>query len=256
MNLSSPLMRFVAKTAITLVVLVVLGFLFDKVIMPFYTLGGEIVKVPNVCSLSINEAEAKLSQSGLAPKLGYNRYDKTRELNTVLSQNPTAGSSVKKGRHVYLSVNKKSQKPISLPDYKGRIITDVKLSLEKIGLELGEINYSIIYSEDQDGMVLSQSIPPKTLLAGGTEVNFTVGKMAVESGQKQSLVPDLTGVSLSEAQKIIIDNSFSLGNVSFRFSSSLIPNTIINQKPASGQVAPLGKPIDIVVATDKQTPIN
>jgi len=253
MNLSSPVMRFVKKSAITIVALVVLGVFMDKVVMPIYTSGGEIVKVPNVKELETESANKKLIQTGLVPKIGYNRYDKTKPINTVLNQNPVAGSSVKQGRHVYLSINKPSEKPIELPDYQGRALTDIKVSLEKLGIDMGEVNYSVVYDEDQDGIILSQSIPPKTILDPGTRVNFTVGKMAEQSGQKQSLIPDLTGISLREAQNIIINNGFSMGDVSFRYSTSLIPNTIINQKPESGAVAPLGKPIEIVVATDKKS---
>ncbi len=256
MNFRSPFIRFLYKSALTIVLLIGFALLMDKVVMPLYTSGGSIVKVPDVRELDRDSAMAALTKAGLIPKSGYNRYDKTRELNTVLNQNPVAGSEVKRGRHVYLSVNKKSEKPVGLPDYKGRALSDIKVSLEKLGLEMGNIAYSVVYDEDKDGLILSQSIPPKTLLDPGTKIGFTVGKMAESSGQKQSLIPELTGTSLREAQKIIVSNSFTMGAVSFRYSTKLIPNTIINQSPEAGQVAPLGKPINIVVATDKQSSIN
>ncbi|ACF14834.1 PASTA domain containing protein [Chloroherpeton thalassium ATCC 35110] len=238
---------------VTIFLLFTLAVLFDKVVMPFYVKGGDIVKVPEVAGLDFEAAKSTLLKANLEPRLGYSRYDERYQLNAVLSQNPQAGEKVKAGRHVYLSVNTKNQPPSPLPDLRGRTLADATLSLERIGLSVGTVTYSVVYKEDEDGIVLSQSVPPNALLKAGTPVSFSIGKMAEEDGEKQSLIPDVTGRSLSEAQKLIVSSGYSLGKVSFRYSVALVPNTIIEQNPKQGEVAPLGKPIDISVVTDDKS---
>jgi len=38
--------------------------------------------------------------------------------------------------------------------------------------------------------------------------------------------------------------------VQYRYSTSLVPNTVIAQSPKQGELAPLGKPVDLVVSTN------
>jgi len=257
MNVKNVRELFTSKVAIqfyvTIFLLIVVVIIFDRVVMPLYVKGGDVIKVPNVTSLDFEKAKDVLLKVNLAPKLGYSRYDQRYKLNTVLSQNPLAGEEVKEGRHVYLSVNTKNQPPTPLPDLRGRTLTDAKMSLMRIGLKVGKVTYSVVYKEDEDGIVLSQSVPPNALLKPETPVSLSIGQMAEEDGEKQSLIPDVKGRSLSEAQKLIVSSGYSLGHVSFQYSVRLVPNTIIEQNPKQGEVAPLGRPIDIAVATDDKS---
>jgi eukaryotic-like serine/threonine-protein kinase len=242
--------KIAIKVYVSVLSLILAALLFDIVAMPLYTKGGEIVVVPDVKTLAFEEAKQRLAQEGLEARIGYNRYDPQAKPNTVLTQNPFSGSKVKAGRHVYLSINTEDRPPSNMPDLKGRSLVDAKLSLERLGFKVGSIEYSVVYKESDDGVVLSQSIPASTLLKVGTPVSLSVGKIAAtEEGEKQSLIPDVTGRSLTESQKMIIDAGYSVGAVNYKFSSSLVPGTVIDQEPKSGEVAPLGKPINLTVST-------
>ncbi|NTV47693.1 MAG: PASTA domain-containing protein [Chlorobiales bacterium] len=228
--------------------------MFDSIMMPFYTKGGETVVVPDVKTLTFEEAKNQLAQKGLEARVGYNRYDPQASPNTVLTQNPGPGAKVKSGRHVYLSINTEDRPPSNLPDLRGRSLVDAKLSLERLGFKVGRIEYSVVYKESDDGIVLSQSIPASTLLKVGTPVSLSVGKIAAtEEGEKQSLVPDVSGRSLTESQKLIVESGYTLGEVHYHYSASLVPGTVIEQEPKSGEVAPLGKPIDLTVSTSNKS---
>jgi beta-lactam-binding protein with PASTA domain len=132
-SITSP---FAIKLYLTIVSAIVFVILFDKVIMPLVVKGGEVVRVPNVIGKTFEEAERILAEKNLTAMKGYERYDTKRPMGTVLYQNPTPNSEVKAGRHVYLSINTAKKPNAPMPDLKGRTLGDVKLTLERLGLEL------------------------------------------------------------------------------------------------------------------------
>jgi serine/threonine-protein kinase len=249
-SLTSP---FSIKLYITAVSAVVLVVLFDKMIMPLAVRGGEVVKVPSVIGKTFEEAQKILADKNLTAMKGYERYDTKRPMGSILYQNPTPNSEVKAGRHVYLSINTSKKPNAPMPDLKGRTIGDVKLTLERLGLELEKTEYSVIYKREEEGVVMAQSVPVGAILKAGTKVSITVGKLPEDGGIKQSDVPEVIGKTLGEAERLLLQAGFVAGEVQYKYSTALIPNTVISQSPKAGEMAQLGAGIRLVVATlDKE----
>ncbi|MBC8044367.1 MAG: PASTA domain-containing protein [Rhizobacter sp.] len=252
--LTSP---FAIKLAITLGVLVIIVILLDAVVLPSYTHSGAIVDVPPVTGKSFEEATGILESSGLTAMKGFEQFDEKTAAGTVLSQNPPANRKVKAGRHVYLAVNS-GERPMSpLPDLKGRSFEDAKLALERLKFKVGAVEYAVTADGDRDGAVVMQSPPKGTLLKLGSLVSLTVGRSSAQSLAGQSAVPDVTGKTFAEAQRLLIEAGFTLGKTKMQYTEKLIPKTVIDQLPKAGELAPLGKPVDLSVATanraDEQT---
>jgi serine/threonine-protein kinase len=221
--------------------------------MPLYVKGGKVVVVPDVSGKSFEEAEQRLRELGLVAKRGYEIYDPKKKLGTVLSQNPLPQSKVKQGRSVYLSVNTARRENVPLPDFRGRTITDAKLTLERLNLRLGKLEEVAVTKKEEDGVILSQSIAPGTTVGVETVVSFKIGKLPLQDGKLQGVLPDVLQKTLSEAEAMIVTAGFTIGRVQYRYSTSLVPNTVIAQSPKQGELVPLGKPVDLVVSTnDKQ----
>jgi serine/threonine-protein kinase len=249
-SLTSP---FALKLYITAVSAVLLVVVFDKIIMPLVVKGGEVVKVPNVIGRTFEEAEKILAEKNLIAMKGYERYDTKRPMGSILYQNPTPNSEVKAGRHVYLSINTSKKPNAPMPDLKGRTLGDVKLTLERLGLELQNIEYSVVYKREEEGLVIAQSVPVGAVLKAGTKVSITVGKLPEDGGVKQSDVPEVVGKTLGEAERILLQAGFTAGEIQYKYSTALIPNTVISQSPKAGDMAPLGAGIRLVVSTlDKE----
>jgi serine/threonine-protein kinase len=249
-SISSP---FAIKLYITIASAIVLVILFDKVIMPLVVRGGEVVRVPNVVGKTFEEAEKILAERNLIAMKGYERYDTKRPMGSVLYQNPTPNSEVKAGRHVYLSINTAKKPNAPMPDLKGRSLGDVKLTLERLGLELENIEYAVVYKREEEGVVVAQSVPVGAVLKAGTKISITVGKLPEDGGIKQSDVPEVIGKTLGEAERILLQTGFTAGEIQYKYSTALIPNTVISQSPKAGDMAPLGAGIRLVVSTlDKE----
>jgi beta-lactam-binding protein with PASTA domain len=244
---------FAVKLYLLLAALIGLFFLFDKALMPLYVKGGKAVVVPDVSGKSFEDAEQQLKELGLVAKRGYEIYDPKKKLGTVLSQNPLPQSKVKQGRSVYLSVNTARRENVPLPDFKGRTITDAKLTLERLNLRLGKVEEVDVTKKEEDGVILSQSIAPGTNVGVETVVSFKIGRLPLQDGKLQGVLPDVLQKTLSEAEAMIVTAGFTIGRVQYRYSTSLVPNTVIAQSPKQGELVPLGKPVDLVVSTnDKQ----
>jgi serine/threonine-protein kinase len=83
-----------------------------------------------------------------------------------------------------------------------------------------------------------------------TVVSFKVGRLPLQDGKLQGVLPDVLQKTLSEAEAMIVTAGFTIGRVQYRYSTSLVPNTVIAQSPKQGELAPLGKPVDLVVSTN------
>ncbi|MCS6988805.1 MAG: PASTA domain-containing protein [Chloroherpetonaceae bacterium] len=244
---------FAVRIYLTIGALVAFAFLLDKVIMPLVVKGGEIVRVPNVIGKTFEEAERILAERNLTAMRGYERYDAKRPLGTIVFQNPTPNSEVKAGRHVYLSINAAKKPNAPMPDLKGRTLGDAKLTLERLGLELQSVDYAVVYKREEEGLVVAQSVPVGAVLKAGTKVSITIGRLPEDAGVKQVDVPDVVGKTLGEAEKILIEAGFSAGEPQYKYSASLIPNTVVSQSPKAGEMAPVGATIRLVVSTlDKE----
>ncbi len=241
---------FAVKLYLLLAALIGLFFLFDKTLMPLYVKGGKVVVVPDVSGKSFEDAEQQLKELGLVAKRGYEIYDPKKKLGTVLSQNPLPQSKVKQGRSVYLSVNTARRENVPLPDFKGRTITDAKLTLERLNLRLGKVEEVNVTKKEEDGVILSQSIAPGTNVGVETVVSFKIGRLPLQDGKLQGVLPDVLQKTLSEAEAMIVTAGFTIGRVQYRYSTSLVPNTVIAQSPKQGELVPLGKPVDLVVSTN------
>ncbi len=241
---------FAVKLYLLLAALIGLFFLFDKALMPLYVKGGKVVVVPDVSGKSFEDAEQQLKELGLVAKRGYEIYDPKKKLGTVLSQNPLPQSKVKQGRSVYLSVNTAQRENVPLPDFKGRTITDAKLTLERLNLRLGKVEEVDVTKKEEDGVILSQSIAPGTNVGVETVVSFKIGRLPLQDGKLQGVLPDVLQKTLSEAEAMIVTAGFTIGRVQYRYSTSLVPNTVIAQSPKQGELVPLGKPVDLVVSTN------
>ena len=156
-------------------------------------------------------------------------------------QKPDAGSVVKEGRTVYLYVSG-GDKIIAVPQLKGKSLLDAKFALERLGLKLGRVER--IQSSHPEDMIFDQQFAEGTRLKQGEFVGVTI---SAGRGGGTILVPDLIGKSLTEARKILADSSLIIGKINYQPSSTLLPNTILDQYPSSGNTLNPGSAVDLFV---------
>ncbi len=129
-----------------------------------------------------------------------------------------------------------------VPDLKGKDIVQANQLLRERGLHIridGEE-----YSELPVATICKQTIPPYTKVKKGREVGVVISK-----GVRFSVLPDVTGMYLEEAEKILNEKSIPLEKVIYIYSDKYEKNTVIAQRPEPEEG---GKSIKLIVSLGKK----
>ena len=220
--------------------LIVVVILLDSLFMPWYVSSPETT-VPSVINMKDSDAITALEKAGFEVVISDTSFGLEYPAETIFLQKPDAGKIVKEGRTIYLFVGG-GDKIISVPQLKGKSIVDAKFALERLGLKLGRVER--IFSNQPEDMIFDQQFAAGTPLKQGEVVGVTV---SAGRGVGSILVPDLIGKSLLDARLILNDSSLVVGKVNYQPSSTLLPNTILDQYPSSGNRLSAGDAVDLFV---------
>ncbi len=247
-----------------------IGLVLVLLILFFFSLGwitgnGKTEKVPAVIGLDVAAAQKNLTALGFDVVLQDSIYIDTLARNSVLRQTPEADEVVKKGRTVYLTVNRTLAPQVDMPNLIGFSLKSAETYLKVLGLRLGTI--SLVPDRNKnvilDQLVNGKPIAPGAKISSGTVVNFLVGDGGAAAGFE---VPDLIGLTVNMARAKIASMGLLIGMITSNATISDTANAYIIQQspnPFSGQLDSLGMPmknmtlqggsIDIVI--DKVAPV-
>ena len=234
---------FVKKVLIGLGILIALILLLDFILLPLYVSGTE-TRVPNVVGMNQEEAFNSLEDADFDPQIVDTSFGVSLPPGRIFLQKPEAGKIVKEGRTIYLFLSGGEQ-IISVPILKGKSVRDARLALERIGLKLGDIEE--VPSTQPKDMVFDQQFAEGTKLKKGQSVGISV---SIGKGAGDIVVPDLIGKSLTEAKRILSDSTLIVGKVNYQISSSLLPNTVLDQYPAPGNKLNSGNAVDLFITKE------
>ncbi len=233
----------VKKILIVLIVLVSIILIMDNILLPMYVSGAE-TNVPNVIGMSEEDAVNTLKDADFEPIITDTTFGGSLPAGKIFKQKPESGKIVKEGRTVYLFLSGGAQ-TVSLPLLVGKSILDARFALERVGLKLGSVEEST--SNQPKDMIFDQQFAVGTELRKGQSVGVSV---SIGKGFGDIVVPDLIGKSLSEATKILADSSLAVGKINYQFSNSLLPNTILDQYPATGNRLNAGDKVDLFITKE------
>ena len=159
--------------------------------------GAERVMVPDVRNMELADALVKLQERELYPRIALRFTDNPQDKNTVLEQSPIAGSIVKAGRRVKLTVSRGAVLD-KIENYVGQDLESVKLHLQSLfsaSRPLVTIREPPMYRFDEaaPGVILEQKPLPGTEISGSTVLDVIVSK-GPES--RKATVPAFLGLSL------------------------------------------------------------
>jgi beta-lactam-binding protein with PASTA domain len=231
-------------------VLAGIGAVLSLIILFFFSLGwitgnGKTEKVPNVVGLDVVAAQKNIKALGFDVVLQDSIYVDTLARNGVLRQTPEADEVVKKGRTIYLTINRVIAPQVEMPNLIGFSLKSAQTYLKVLGLRMGSINLVTNRNKNVivDQLVGANPIAPGMKISSGTMINFTVGDGGNGIGIE---VPDLIGMTVEMAKSTISGLGLLLGNI---ISSAVIQDTanafVIQQtpNPFSAQLDSLGMPI-------------
>jgi len=228
-NLSAVVIFVVAVIAVMALVTIVTFLVAIK--------GRERTLVPEVEGLDLLEALPELHDRGLQ-YLVVPKFDMEIPKNMVISQRPSAGSVVKQGRVIELSVSKGNVLD-RVPNYVGYTLEGAEDSLRAIYsssykplLRIADPSY--IHAAKPDGTIIEQEPPPGTQVAGVTELHFVV---SLGPAGRTVTVGDYIGIDYGEAITKLAEK-----NLPFVFTMDAAKKgadgEVVSQLPKAGSQMP------------------
>ncbi len=261
----------ILKKPLWMNVLIGFGAALCLLVIFFFSLGwitgnGETEKVPAIVGLDVAAAEKNLTALGFDVELQDSIYVDTLARNAVLRQTPEADEIVKKGRTVYLTINRVIAPQVDMPNLVGFSIKSAETYLKVLGLRLGSIqmvpdqNKNVVI----DQLVNGSPIAPGSKIPSGTLIHFLVGDGGASAGM---LMPDLIGLTYEQAKAQLISMGLNLGAVSVNGSiGDSAAAFVFDQSPNAygSQLDSLGMPVKnsiskgatINLVLDKVAPIK
>lgn len=235
--------RKLKPAGIALIVIAVLGLLSGVMWMMGGNLFGKEVVVPDIVGMNIKDADDSLTKLDLVMNVIARQNDPSVDKDLIISQDPGKGRKVKAGRQIDVVVSAGSEQ-VKVPNIVGVTVKDATTRLANKGLNLG--NPQEVYDDKYDaGIVISQNPVADTTVDAGTKVDYMVSK-----GKEPNKVtmPDLRGMSLSDATKKLQDNNLVLGQVTRQDSTSYSKDQVSAQDTAAGVMVDEGTTVNLVVS--------
>lgn len=162
----------------------------------FVSKGPQLFPLPKLAGETLADAQATVKRAGMAMGAVTERFDENVAAGVVLSQNPAAGTDVRRGTPVALLVSK-GPRPIPVPSVVGRDRNDAVKAIEDAGLSAEVAAEGVFDRKIPKGAVASQS-PANGTLARGSTVTLTISK-----GPRMVEVPSYIGKQASDARKAL-----------------------------------------------------
>lgn len=144
----------------------------------------------------------------------------------------------------------RSNRLAEVPDVVNMTVVEAQKALEEKNFKV-ELEES--YSDDKrfrPGTVMEQSVK-----AGEQRRERSVVRLTISRGAELKPVPDLTGMSLTKAEKLLEDDGFTLGRTSRKYVKGARIGSVLSTSPKAGEKSPKGSAIDLVICEgDKPVP--
>jgi eukaryotic-like serine/threonine-protein kinase len=183
--------------------------------------GPLTVKVPNIVSMLIDDAQGEIKKLGL--KLQINVMPSVDiPARTVIDQDPPGGSDAQPGSTVTADISA-GPNAVTVPNVVGTSIDDARAKLEQAGLALGSLSYAAV-SDTSPGTVVGQHPDPNSQAPQGSSVDIVVAQApsspqpsasasAQASAPSSAVVPNVLGMTLDDARAALAKAGFTVNRV-------------------------------------------
>lgn len=255
MNSVKSILKVVLNAIIVAALSYGLYYFVFNIWLSSYTNHGESVEVPNLSSMSIQQATQTLDELGLTYEVDSVNFDPKMKPYSIIDFYPNSLSKVKEGRRIFIKANPKTYRPVELPDLIGKSKRLAFTQLDISGLKIGNIIYEPDLAKDAVLKILykGQIIKPGTVLPRFAVVDLVLGR-GMLTGVR---TPNLVGLDITSAKNSIKENFFELGQIKFIGSSQdTIGARVVYQFPFGGDAYDQGQPIDIWLSNKTMSEIK
>ncbi|MBA2442183.1 MAG: Stk1 family PASTA domain-containing Ser/Thr kinase [Rubrobacter sp.] len=220
------------------VLLALLGWVAYDLLRGEETPTANLVAVPDLEGLALEDAQGRFGESfDIAVE---DREDSGEPVDTILSQDPEPDDSIEEGAEISVVVS--GRQMVEVPGVVGESQEAARSTLSGEDFEVGvETEES---SAEDAGLVVEQSPSGGDEAELGSEVELVVGE-----GPADVEVPDLSGLSVSEAEETLEAAELELGDEQEAASDEVPEDEVTDQDPSPGSEVEPGTEVDVTVST-------
>ena len=212
----------------------------------------EIV-VPDFTNMSVAQAAAMAQEHEMRIQVTDSVYVKRMERGDVYRQNPKAGSHVKKGRRILLTINAVTPKSVTMPNLVGYSMRQAKAELLSRGLHLGRLIY---VNDIATNNVLKQIMSDKEIMPGVQVESESVIDLVVglNPADDRTVVPYIVGSRYLNAVDAVHDRYLNIRSLNFDktvkdYSDSL--NAMVYRQSPEEEECLMGTGVTLYLTLDK-----
>jgi len=223
-------------------IVLVLFLLYFFAYLPAVTNHGETITVPSIEGMQMSQLEDFLVKRNLRYEVNDSAYSSDYPPLTVLKQYPQAGSKVKEGRKIFISVNRISPPTVPVPALVDGSVVNADAVLRSNELKRGRIElvagpFNVVKEMKYQGQTIEAGQPvPK-----GAIIDLVV----MDGGSTTFEAPDYMGSSLEDAKVVIFGSNLNLGTVTLVGDTAGVEAVILKQKPAPNENIKVGDVVDL-----------
>lgn len=191
---------------------------------------------PNLKGIPVAAARKQWREQGIIIIEDTERIDPSVASGTILEQIPSGGAPLEHSEiHVTVA---KMPKRIAVPDVVGKSLPDARTVLLAAGFEVPDAVREA--SDAKDGTVIRQEPNANAMSEKGALARIFVSQEMIE-------VPDLTGMRVSKAKRLLQQANLKLGGIKQREHEEISGGRILSQTPKAGSKVATTTVVDLIV---------
>ena len=206
----------------------------------------QIVSVPNVVGLSVDDAVRNIQDIGLVADTTEHKFSNEVPADFVISQNYAEGEELKEGFTVKLVISNGSVETL-VPNVVQQDLAKARVMIENSSFTMGDIKYE--FNDLPSGTVISQTPRSGIKAVEGDPINLVVSQ---GKEVRTVLVPNLSGKTLSEAESELAALGLKIGSIEYELNDNFDEGTIISNAGV-GDTYDMGSEVAIVLSNGPET---
>ncbi len=246
----------IARNLILAVCAVIIFISLLSLLLNLFTRHNQYKIVPDFAGRHLSDVNAQAEREHLRIEVTDSLYVPIYDGGIVLDQQPAAGTEVKSGRRIFVTVNSYRQKIVTVPYVTGFSLRQAKNVLEVAGLEIAELRYvndiatNNVLQEYFEGRLIEKN--SNLQVEAGSGITLVVGKDSLTASAE---IPKVIGLKLNEAKSRLWERGLNVGKISFDEGINLLnqkDSRVYEQSPEQGQSRGLGSSVSLRLTLDEK----
>lgn len=245
--------NWIVKNLLLAVILALVLVAGAVILLRVVTKHNHEIIVPDFTNMSVAEASEVARMHEMRIQVTDSVYVKRMGRGDVYRQNPKAGSHVKKGRRILLTINAVTPKSVTMPNLVGYSMRQAKAELLSRGLQLGRLIYvnDIATNNVLKQIMSDKEIMPGTSIGSESVIDLVLG---LNPADDQTVVPYVIGSKYLNAVDAVHDRSLNIKGLYFDktvkdYSDSL--NALVYKQSPLEEDCLIGTGVAIWLTLDK-----